>query len=403
MKNNKQTYTIILCAVLLTCFSSCRKEKIKPDQAETFIKYYGKGGTQTAGNVVVTSDGGYILVGTSDSYSNSKDILVVKTDKYGNEVWSKVLGGAGDDAGNFVQLTSDGGYILTGAKAEAASLTNTDEYIVKLSADGTIVWDKTYGVAGKNESGNKIINTLDGGYISVGTTTAFTGAVSGVYLIKTNTSGDTLWTAKYGNNNVTNIGTGIQQISDVSYLTSASTIDATGTASDMLVTTGRLQNGTAYNANSNIRKQTVDADIIDAKDIILNSTGDKYILGNTVQGDMYIADVSATEQTIFYKAFGTTAQDQVSGFSRTFDGGFIIAGSTMINGNWDVLVMRTDANATVLWTKTFGDTGNDYGTSVVQTSDGTYVVSASIQFGGNGTGSNEVMSLIHINANGELK
>ena len=75
----------------------------------------------------------------------------------------------------------------------------------------------------------------------------------------------------------------------------------------------------------------------------------------------------------------------------------------MLNGNMDVLVIRTDANAAVLWTKTFGGSGSDAGASVVQLSDGSFAIAATIQFGGDGTGANDVMSLIHINADGELK
>jgi hypothetical protein len=404
---NKIIYTIFLFTAVSVGLISCRKEKIQPEQANGFIKYYGKGGTQTAGNVALTPDGGYILVGTSDSYGNGKDMLVVKTDKYGNEEWSKVLGGAGDDEGKWVIVTPDNGYVISGSKAENASPLNTDVWIVKLNSEGQEVWSKVYGVTGKNETAARVINTkYGGGYISVGTTSAFTTAASAVYVIKMNEQGDSLWSAKYGNNTVYNIGTAIQQITVSSYLTSAYTTDAAATVSslDMLVTKGRLQdNPYFYNANSNIGKDKANAKVVNAKDILLGDTGDKYVLGNTVDGDMYIANISDAEMNIYYAQFGTAQQDNASSFEKTSDGGFIVTGSTMLNGNWDVFVVRTNSNGSVIWKKTFGGSGNDYGIAAAQTANGGYVVSATIALGGNGIGANNVMSLIRIDSNGELK
>lgn len=410
MKNKKQAYIIFILILSTALFSNCRKEKIAPEQADRFIKYYGKSGNQKAGNVVATSDGGYILVGTTDAYGNGKQILVVKTDAYGNEQWNKIFGGAGDDEAYNIQVAADGGYVIAGSKAESAG-TNTNAWIIKLSSDGTEIWTKEFGVTGENESAARIINTpTDGGYITVGTTTNFPAAKSAVYLLKMTATGDTIWSAKYGNgtsNDLFNYGTAIQQIDDMNYLTSAYTRDAGGSTSsfDMLVTTGRFEE-TGYGSASNIGKgtyQSQNIDIKDAQDIILAAAGDKYILGTTTMGDVYILHTAVNEDFIAYKSFETPDLDIVSGFLKTADGGFVIAGSTIKNGSTDILVIRTDSNLSPIWTKTFGGTGEDTGSSIIQLPDGSFAVSGTIAFGGNATGANAVMALIHIDSNGELK
>ncbi len=408
MKNKKQAYSIFILILSTALFSNCRKEKMAPEQADRFIKYYGKSGNQKAGNVAATTDGGYVLVGTSDAYGDGKQILVVKTDAYGNEQWNKVLGGAGDDEGYNIQVAADGGFVIAGAKAEAAGSTK-NAWVVKLNTDGTEMWAKEFGLAGKDESAARIINTpTDGGYITVGTTTD-SPSKSSVYLLKINSAGDTLWSGKYENgtsNDLFNYGTAIQQIDDLNYLTSAYTTDAVGTtfSLDMLVTTGRLQNDKQYKSNSSIGKGTYpNIDIKDAQDIIRAGAGDKYILGTTTTGDVYILHTAADESFIAYKSFNTPDLDIVSGFAKTADGGFVIAGSATTDGNKDILVIRTDSNLSPTWTKKFGGTGEDSGSSVIQLPDGSFVVSATIAFGGNATGSNTVMALIHIDSNGELK
>ncbi|MGN6648054.1 MAG: hypothetical protein ACTHJT_16140 [Cytophaga sp.] len=402
MKNRIQASIIFLSlASLVLVLGSCRKEKIKPEQANSFIKYYGKGGTQKAGNVALTPDGGYILVGTTDSYGNGKDILVVKTDQYGNEQWSKVLGGAGDDEGNCVIVSNNGNYILTGSKAEAGG-TTTDVYVAELSASGELVGSEIlYGVAGQNDIGNRIIKTLDNGFAIVGTAYFHSSVkdTSAVYLVKLDQGKVKQWESKYGNNNVVNVATSICQYYDTVYVTSAYT-----NTPDMLITTGRIQKDPFfYNPKSNIGKGGIDPSIVGATDVLIGNNHSRYILGTTNSGNIFIANVDNNDAKVYFKALSNLPQAKSAAFLKTFDGGFIITGSEMSTGSSDILVVRTDANANVIWSKTFGGTGNDYGSSVVQTNDGGFVVSGTIAFGGNATGANDVISLIRIDSNGELK
>ena len=82
--------------------------------------------------------------------------------------WQKTYGGTGDDYANSIQQTSDGGYIVAGS-TNSFGAGNYDSWILKLGTDGTVDWQKTYGGTG-DDYANSIQQTSDGGYIVAGTT-----------------------------------------------------------------------------------------------------------------------------------------------------------------------------------------------------------------------------------------
>lgn len=79
----------------LVGFSSCRKSDISPaNQSTAFVKYYGHVASQAAADLLRTDDGGYILLGSTNSYNTGEehDVFVVRTDSLGNELWSSSFG-----------------------------------------------------------------------------------------------------------------------------------------------------------------------------------------------------------------------------------------------------------------------------------------------------------------------
>ena len=111
-------------------------------------------------------------------------------------LWTRTYGGAEDDIGNFVQPTIDGGYIVVGSIGN--QLTSDDDvYVIKTDAVGDTMWTKTYG--GEHaDYGECVQLTSDGGYIICGTTRSYGAGEVDIYVIKTDATGDTLWTRTYG-------------------------------------------------------------------------------------------------------------------------------------------------------------------------------------------------------------
>ena len=133
-------------------------------------------------SVQQTMDGGYVLVGYTDSYGvGPSDFWLVKTDSSGNEQWNKTFGGTGDDEAESGQQTSDGGYILAGCTKSYG--TGGDLWLVKTDSDGNKQWDKFFG--GTYSDGAKSVNqTADGGYILVGFTRSYGAGESDFWLIR---------------------------------------------------------------------------------------------------------------------------------------------------------------------------------------------------------------------------
>jgi hypothetical protein len=111
--------------------------KLNPSLDSVYAaKTFGGSKGEEGLSVQPTSDGGYIIVGTTQSFGEGlKDIYLVKTDRVGNLQWYKTFGGAGNDVGRSVRQTSDGGYIISGTIKFGNSNTNKDNIMCLIKTD----------------------------------------------------------------------------------------------------------------------------------------------------------------------------------------------------------------------------------------------------------------------------
>jgi hypothetical protein len=366
LKNGKH---IIVLTMLFLCIHGETLTQA-PDTAWT--KTFGGSSDDYGISVQQTSDGGYIIAGWTESFgAGSRDVYLIKTDANGDTLFTKTFGGTGDDWGESVQQTSDGGYIIAGATKSFGA--NRAVYLIKTDANGNTLYTKTFGGSG-NDWGSSVQQTSDGGYIITGYTTSFGAFWSDVYLIKTDANGDTLFTKTIGGSN-TDVGYSVQQTSDGGYIITGYTYsfgagyddvyliktDANG---DTLFTKTFGGSGSEY---GNSVQQTSDGGYIIAGWTASFGAG---------SDDIYLIKTDANGDTLFTKTFGGSSIDWGYSVQQTSDGGYIIAGRTKSfgAGNNDVYLIKTDANGNTLFTKTFGRSGDDVGFSVQQTSDGGYII-----------------------------
>ena len=133
-------------------------------------KFFGGPYWDVARSVQQTSDGGYIIAGSTMSYgAGAYDFWLVKTDSNGNKIWDKTFGGPYWDVARSVQQTSDGGYILAGFTMSYGAGPHSDAWLVKTDSNGNEEWNKTFG-GPEEDAACSVQQTSDGGYIVAGWT-----------------------------------------------------------------------------------------------------------------------------------------------------------------------------------------------------------------------------------------
>ena len=177
---------------------------------EQWTQTFGGSATDRAYSVEQTTDGGYILCGISGSFGNgSANIYLVKTDSYGIEQWSQTFGGTSNDGAFSLQQTSDGGYIIAGTTESFSNLL-FNAYLIKTDGSGVEQWSQIYG---DTASDAKFVRqTIDGGYIITGTYLDNDNSQTDIYLLKVNSTGTEQWSRTFGE--VANIGTRSEMFDD---------------------------------------------------------------------------------------------------------------------------------------------------------------------------------------------
>ncbi|NQT80507.1 MAG: hypothetical protein HQ555_08980 [Candidatus Aminicenantes bacterium] len=257
--------------------------------ATEWTKTFGGAGDDIGMSVQQTSDEGYIVVGSSDSFGNgTKDAYLIKTDSSGNEEWSGIIGGTDNDIGLSVQVTSDEGYIITGVTG-SYGLGSGDVFLIKLDSLGDEEWFETFGGTSE-DMGFSVQQTSDGGFIVTGYTASSGNGASDVYVIKTDSTGSEEWTNTYGGSDEDE-GHSIQQTSDGGY--------------------------------------------------IIVGTTDSFGAGS---GDIYLIKIDSSGNQLWATTFGQSDEDEGNFVKETGNHEFIIIGSiTLVNQgytDWNIVLIK---------------------------------------------------------------
>lgn len=318
-------------------------------------KSYGGTNDDTATSIKQTNDGGFIVIGYTNSTNGDvisnhggDDIWVIKLSNVGVIEWQKCLGGSsGDYAGTILQ-TTDGAYILNGyTLSNNGDITNNhgafDIWIVKLNSNGTINWQKTFG-GSSSETSLNLQQTIDGGYIFSADTNSNDGDVTGNHglsdnwIVKLDIVGNIEWQKTFGGTN-DEYGSNVQQVADGSYIT---------------ITSSGSTNG----------------------DITATNHGGK---------DIWVAKLTNTGVIEWQKCIGGSFDDFAQTVKQTSDQGFIIGGYALSNngdlsinyGNYDAVLFKLNSNGNIEWHKSLGGSGGDYARKILETTDGGCIIAGS--------------------------
>ncbi len=339
----------------------------------TFQRTYGGEGYDKAWSAAQTADGGYVIIGCTDSFgARDDDVWLIKTDASGDTMWTRIFGGPAEDWGYSVTQTADGGYILV-SHTRSFGAGEWDVWLIKTDASGDTMWTRTYGGANYDRA-YSVAQTADGGYVITGHTKSYGAGGGDVWLIKTGASGDTLWTRTFGGTE-DDYGNSVQQTTDGGYGIAGYTGSFGAGCWDVWFIKTDFSGDTMWT-------RTFGGELWDeGRSVTQTAEGGYVVTGRTRSFgaggfDVWLIKTDAAGDTIWTRTFGGGADDDGYSVAQTTDGGYVVAGYTwsFAVGCWDVWLIKTDASGDALWTRTYGGMHWDFGRSVQQTTDGGYII-----------------------------
>ncbi|RPH94354.1 T9SS C-terminal target domain-containing protein [candidate division KSB1 bacterium] len=164
---------------------------------------YGGPDEERSYHAFQTSDGGYLVSGYTKSFGQGQPLYsdgwVVKTNANGDSLWSRAYGGEYADEFTSACQTSDGGYILAGTTNSFGEGTPgyLNYWLVRINSVGDTLWTKTYGGIG-SDGCEALLMHSDGGFILVGTTSSYGSGNSDIWIVRTDAHGNLLWHRAFG-------------------------------------------------------------------------------------------------------------------------------------------------------------------------------------------------------------
>ena len=193
--------------------------KLNASGVKQWSNYYGGSFTDTAYDAIQTEDDGYIIIGSSDSDDvditnnlGSYDFWILKISATGTLVWEKSFGGSEIDEAHAISQATDGNYLIVGdTRSNDLEISQNngaaDLWIVKITPEGTLLWEKTLG-GSSFDVGRSISKTQDNGFLVSGSSRSSDGNLTSnkgqndAWVVKINSSGNLEWQKTIGGSEV---------------------------------------------------------------------------------------------------------------------------------------------------------------------------------------------------------
>jgi len=326
-------------------------------------------------------------------------------------LWARTYSGVGDSRAYSVVNTSDGGFIFAGSmNVNSSGRINDDVWIVKLKADETIEWQKTFGGTSK-EIAKKIQQTSDGGYIVAGETSSYNSgsANSDVWVLRLDSTGSVVWQKRYGNSNIER----------------AESIVQTDDNADGVRDDGFILAGYTSGLNSSLILKLDSSGEVEWH-LVVTAAGVSwvyaYAIQQTADGGFIATGYTSSKQGLWviklaadgsvswqksYPGLDNSEGRQIIQTDDDGDGvkndGYLVVGQTDIdstsliqNALWAI---KLDDAGTITWQKSFLGIGSESGYDVIQTSSNSFLISGTTT--GFGASSNDFW-LINLLPNGTI-
>ena len=351
----------LLLLALVAVFASCNLEPIGGNDengdlnGEPGVKIIGGSGQDEGSKIIQTSDGGFLITGSTSSDNGDfqglgigqRDIHLTKLRANGSIEWIRTYGGNGTDIANDVIEDRAGNYVIAGSSDSntgnfsGQNRGGTDLFLMKVNPDGGLIWARKYGGSG-NDSANAVIEAPGNGYFVTGSTqsndlTFFTkdNTSRDAFVIFTDLNGEPNWTRTAG-------GSSADEAFDIA----------------ISVRNGVVITGTHQSQNGNFSG--------------FNAGG----------SGVFSLELDIFGQFISLISYAGEGTDVGRSISQTEDGGFIIAGSTdsstgifsRDDSSRDAFLMKLSSNYNIEWVRTIGGSSDDAAFDAIQTANNQYII-----------------------------
>ena len=449
----------------LIFFTACSPtDDSSPLPEDFFVKFYGNNSVEAGFDVLVTENG-YLIFGSTNSpelnqsvAGEDSDFYLVFTDLQGNDIKEVVFGTDAEDLPSRIKPTSDGGYIVVGTTTiDEGDYLHTDVIVYKLNAEGAIApsWPITYGFdkttpfAGEdsedsNEFGYDIVEASDGNYVVLGTTNNVskdkdnpnpTLDKQDIYMIKIASSDadpehPIIWERVTGFENGNDQGRALININNGLAIMGQTNVDkdGAGTGSNIIFLTTDEEgldsqfkvfgSGDETNEIGSKMKKTSDGGVV-IVGTATSAAGNRSILMKVTASrtltffeTMSIGELDGEgnrSQDVFINNYGYDVEELSTG-------GYLIVGKRTggtLEGDPsgdDIYVIKTDPFGKItegtspalkagLFDKKYGGLGNDQANAIVELPSGKLMLAGTLDFGGTNS---TMMMLMKVNRNGDL-
>jgi hypothetical protein len=373
--------TISLSLFLLASMSSAVFASSEP------WKTYGGEFDDEAAAIVVSSDGGYAIAGTTSSFgAGGYDFWLIKVDENGNIEWNKTYGGTESDVATGLVCTADGGYVMVG-ETRSYGDGESDFWLVKVDSSGNLQWNKTFGDQ-TADIATCVIQTNDGGY-ALGGYWLENDASEDALFVKTDSSGNVQWTRTYGGAEGESVYS-VVQTSEGGYALAGVTTSYNDERKPDFWLVKTDSNG-IMEWNKTYTEQNTDC----AKSLIQTSDGG-YTLAGFVRpaiiapSDVWVINVDSTGNSVWNVTWKSVDYAMVNSMIQTRDGGYLVSGAThYLKGFMDLnsfmFLLKIDADGIIQWNKTFNELDDNNSLFVTQTENDDYALAGTTKSTDEGT------------------
>jgi hypothetical protein len=367
---------IILSILLYTSY----KAQLNPNNLDTaWVNSYGGKGNDIGTDLKETSDKGFIIAGTSDTYGNGNtSFYLIKTDSLGKHKWSKSIGTSFNDIANSIEIANDKGYFISGYSNNNIQK-GYDGYLIKTDSLGNLLWTKNYG----GDDWDFIYNSTlmpDGGLILCGESYSESKGGSDSYILRLNSIGDTIWTKKIGSTgddalySVEQSGKSIYAVGKI--------FDSTSNKTNSIIYkfdfNGNLINQAIYIPDPTRNSLYTDLFITNNGDVLLcgknyNESSHLYVLRKLDTLNFNLIDNLTSNQNFYYRCIIEGHFNDVYAFGQNTEGA----------GGFSALYIRFNSSLIFLNAANFGGPQDEDPYEIIKTSNGYAFVGSTKSYGNN--------------------